>query len=138
MKNKLLNWQAYLKNVESEEWKNRLGIIFELKDKKDEEVLKKASFTFSHIDFFVFGVIPTFQQANVTYLSGTRYEDYLKKSSIFMSKDLDSISAAKAGFSGLDLVSSEKQMLKSIAQWDDKTILQRVNNFEKYKENIDK
>ena len=55
-----------------------------------------------------------------------------------MSKDLDSISAAKAGFSGLDLVSSEKQMLKSIDQWDDKTILQRVNNFEKYKENIDK
>lgn len=32
----------------------------------------------------------------------------------------------------------EKQMLKSIAQLDDKTILQRVNNFEKYKENIDK
>ena len=138
MKNKLLNWQAYLKNVESNEWKNRLGIIFELKDEKDEEVLKKASFTFSHIDFFVFGVIPTFQQVNVTYLPGTRYEDYLKKSSIFMSKDLDSISAAKAGFSGLDLVSSEKQMLKSIVNWDNRTTRRRTNNSEKYKENIDK
>lgn len=138
MKNKLLNWQAYLKNVESNEWKNRLGIIFELKDKKDEEVLRKVSFAFSNIDFFVFGVTPTFQQVNVTYLPGTRYEDYLKKSSIFMSKDLDSISAAKAGFSGLDLVSSEKQMLQSIVNWDNRTARRRINNSEKYKENIDK
>lgn len=138
MKNKLLNWQTYWRNVESQEWKNRLGIIFEIKDKKDEEILKKASFAFSHIDFFVFGVIPTFQQTNVTYLPGTRYEDYLKKSSIFMSKDLDSISAAKAGFSGLDLVSSEKQMLKSIVNWDNRTACRRTSNSEKYKENIDK
>ena len=138
MEQKQFNEMYFWKNVINQDWRQTLGIIFIVKNKKQKKVVENALMNFPAHQFYVCGEMMNLKYPNFTMCLEDQLQDIYKRCSILFCDDKQSDIAIEAGLSGLDVVSSEADLLKSIINWNNEDSFDRIDNFEKTRKLIDK